>query len=107
MDLYILDSSLNEIAVIDNYTSLIWTRRYYSPGDFELYIAADKSLFEYLKIGSFIKREDDNSVMVIETIQIKTDVENGDYFTITGRSLESIIERRIFIFQTNLNSESD
>lgn len=103
MDLYILDSSLNEIAVIDNYTSLIWTKRYYSPGDFELYIAADKSLFEYLKIGSFIKREDDNSVMVIETIQIKTDVENGDYFTITGRSLESIIERRIFIFQTNLN----
>lgn len=103
MDLYILDSALNELAIIDNYTSLIWTRRYYSPGDFELYIAADKNLLEYLKIGYFIKREDDDSAMVIETIQIKTDVENGDYFTITGRSLESIVGRRIFILQKQLN----
>lgn len=103
MDLYILDSSLNEIAIIDSYASLIWTKRYYSPGDFELYVPADKNLLESLKMGYFIKREDDNSVMVIEAIQIKTDVENGNYFTITGKSLESIIGRRIFITQTQLN----
>lgn len=103
MDLYVLNSSLNEIAIIDNYASLIWTKRYYSPGDFELYIPANKDLLTYLQMGNFIKREDDDSVMIIETIQIKTDVENGDYFTITGKSLESIVARRIFIRQTHLN----
>lgn len=103
MDLYILNSSLNEIAIIDGYASLIWTKRYYSPGDFELYIPADKNLLEYLQMGNFIRREDDDTVMVIETIQIKTDVENGDFFTVTGRSLESIVARRIFISQTQLN----
>lgn len=99
MDLYILDSSLAPIAIIDSYASLIWTKRYYSPGDFELYIPANKNLLNYLQMGNFIKREDDNTVMIIEKIQIKTDVENGDFFTITGRSLESIIARRIFIRQ--------
>lgn len=103
MDLYILDSSLVPIAIIDSYASLIWTKRYYSPGDFELYVPADKNLLSYLQMGNFIKREDDDTVMVIETIQIKTDVENGDFFTVTGRSLESIIGRRIFIRQTQLN----
>lgn len=103
MDLYVLDSSLAPIAVIDSYASLIWTKRYYSPGDFELYIPANKNLLSYLQIGNFIKREDDDTAMVIETIQIKTDIENGDYFTISGRSLESIISRRIFIKQTQLN----
>lgn len=103
MDLYILDSSLAPIAVIDSYASLIWTKRYYSPGDFELYLPADKNLLECLRMGNFIVREDDSSAMIIETIQIKTDAENGDYFTITGKSLESIIARRIFVIQTSLS----
>lgn len=103
MDLYILDSSLNEIAVIDSFSSLIWTKRYYSPGDFELYIPADRRVLEYLQIGNIIKREDDDSAMIIKKIQIKTDVENGNFFTITGRSLESIVGQRIFILQTQLN----
>lgn len=103
MDLYILDSSFTPIGVIDNFASLIWTKRYYSPGDFELYIPANKNLLEYLQMGYFIAREDDSSVMIIETIQIKTDTENGDYFTVTGKSLENIIARRIFIRQTQLS----
>lgn len=103
MDLYILDSSFTPIAVIDNFASLIWTKRYYSPGDFELYVPADKNLLSYLQMGNFIKREDDDTVMIVESIRIKTDVENGDFFTITGRSLESIIGRRIFRQQSRFS----
>lgn len=103
MDLYILDSSFTPIAVIDNFASLIWTKRYYSPGDFELYIPANKDLLTYLQMGNFIKREDDDTVMIVESIRIKTDVENGDFFTITGRSLESIIGRRIFRQQSRFS----
>ena len=33
--------------------------------------------------------------MNIETVEIATDAENGPQFMVTGRSLESILERRI------------
>ena len=103
MDLYILDSSRTPVAVIDNFTSLIWTTRYYTCGDFELYMPADKSLLEYIRIDNFIIRENERSVMIIEKIEIKTSAEDGDFFIITGRSLEGLLARRIIWSQTNIS----
>lgn len=99
MELLILNKSFQPVSIIEGYTSLIWTKRYYGYGDFELYIPADPALLDVLKTDYFITRSDDESVMIIEKIEIKTDVENGDYFIITGRSLESILMRRIFDMQ--------
>lgn len=92
------------IAILDCFTSLIWTKRYYACGDFELYLPADDSLLDILRPNMFLTREDDDSVMVIEKFNIKTDAENGDYFIIAGRSLESILYRRIFDRQFTLNN---
>ena len=96
MELYILDKQRTPVAVVDAYTSLIWTTRYYTYGDFELCIPADKKYLDFLKRDYFVTRDDDDSVMLIEKIQIKTDTENGDLFIVSGRSLESILTRRIF-----------
>lgn len=95
MDLYILDQSLDQIAVLDTYKSLIWTDRYYSYGDFEIYIPISRDLLGYLKQDYYIQRKDSDRAMIIEKILINTDVEEGNYLTITGRSLESILLRRI------------
>ena len=104
MDLYILNSSFNPIAIIDSYKSLIWTTRYFTCGDFELYIPANNELLNYLVIDNLIIREDDSSVMIIEKIEITTSVEEGDFFIITGRSLESLLSRRIIWTQTNIST---
>lgn len=40
MDLYVLNKNLETTGVIDAYESLIWTPRYYTYGDFELYLPA-------------------------------------------------------------------
>ena len=40
MDLYILNKNFEKIGLIDTYESVIWTTRYYTYGDFELYIPA-------------------------------------------------------------------
>lgn len=106
MDLYILDSNLTPVAIVDNYKSLIWTTRYYTCGDFELYIPADNNLLEYIKQDYLIIREDDSTVMIIEKIEITTDAENGDFFIITGNSLESILSRRIIWSQTNISTSN-
>lgn len=98
MDVYVLNpqNGYEPVAVLDTFKSLIWTKRYYNCGDFELYIPAYDSLLEFLQPDYFLVRDDDDSVMVIETLKVQTDAENGDFFIVTGRSLESILLRRIF-----------
>ena len=106
MDIYVLNTAGNIIAVMDNYRSLIWTKRYFTSGDFELYICADKKLLDYLKIDNMLMRDDDDSVMIIEKIRITSDRENGDFFIVSGRSLESLLARRIIWNQTNISTNN-
>ena len=44
----------------------------------------------------YISIDDSDRIMIIEDIEIITDIENGDHLKISGRSLESILDRRIF-----------
>ena len=109
MQIYVLGDDYSPVFVIDSFTSLIWTKRFFDCGDFELYISADKKLLDYIHEDSLLIRDDDDSVMVVETLRISTDAENGDYFIFSGRSLESILYRRIFLSQfivsdTTINS---
>lgn len=110
MNVIFLDPSFNETAVVDEYKSLIWTKRYYTAGDFELYAPATDELRTVLPQSPlaesgcpFVKRDDDDSVMIVEKYELTTDAENGDYYIISGRSLESILSRRIVWSQTNIN----
>jgi hypothetical protein len=95
MQLYIKNKSFETIALIDEYTSVIWTKRYFTCGDFELYLPVTSKLLEILAIGNYVYRLDDDEVMVIEKIEITTDAETGNYLIVSGRSLGSIIGRRI------------
>lgn len=106
MDLYILNSQFTPIAVIDSYKSLIWTSRYYTAGDFELYLPANNDLLQYFQIDNYICRDDDDSMMIIEKIDITTSTDEGDFFIITGKSLESILSRRIIWTQTNISTSN-
>lgn len=104
MDVYILNSDFEEIGIIDVYNSLIWTTRYYESGDFELYMPASSAALELLTSGKYVARDGTKNIMVIEKIEVKTDVTNGNFITVTGRSIESILSRRIILAQTNINT---
>lgn len=95
MYIYILDKNLKRIGLIDNYVSLIWTTRYYLCGDFELYLPVTSDFFEMLQIGYYLQTTESDYTMIIESIDIKTDAENGNYLTVSGRSVESLLDRRI------------
>lgn len=95
MDLYIMDTNFNIIDVIDTYESLVWAERYYTYGDFELYTPITQKFLDELKQDNYVMRRDSETVMIIDKIQINTDVEDGNYLTVTGKSLESILDRRI------------
>ena len=83
-------------AICDTFSSLLWDIEFYSPGRFEIYIAANAVNISVLTLGRLVMRSDDkNHIGIIENVQIVTDTENGDYLTVSGRFLPCLLERRI------------
>lgn len=95
MNLFVLNQDLDVVTIIDTYTSMIWTDRFQECGDFELVKPMDLDILQHVKQDYYLWRNESEHVMIIEKISIKTDAENGSEVTVSGRSLESILDRRI------------
>lgn len=95
MNLLVLDTNLETIAVADTYESFIWTDRYYEYGDFEIYTPMTNDILSYIKQDYYLQSRDSEHVMIIEKLLVSSDTEDGNHITVTGRSLESILDRRI------------
>ena len=103
MELIVLDTFLKMLSVLDTFESLIWTERYSAYGDFEVYTSINDSVLEILKDDYYLWLKESDQTMIVEDRKIESDAENGNHFTVTGRSLESILERRIIWKQTILS----
>lgn len=95
MEATILDFNFEQVGIIDHYKSFIWTDRYNEYGDFEIYIPIKDSLPDTIKKGYYLWNANSEHLMIIETINIDSNIEDGACYIITGRSLESILNRRI------------
>jgi len=102
MELTILNSSFEIIGIIDTFTSLIWTDRYYDFGDFEFSKSPDLTFITLLNQGSYLALPESEHLMVIENIHIRSSIEEGNSIIVKGRSLESILDRRIIWSLTSL-----
>lgn len=107
INIYVLDTNFDVAGVIDAYESFIWTDRFCSYGDFELYTAFDSYLLSLCRQGYYLYIKYSEHLMIIEGLEIETDVENGNKLRITGRSLESILDRRIIWTQTIIGGTND
>lgn len=108
MQLFVLDKSFEVVSLCDTFSSLIWTERYSGYGDFELYLPASVANINMFPRGFYLwliepfvydkngkKIETRNDVMIIEKTELSTDIEEGDQLIISGRSLESLLLRRV------------
>ena len=95
IDIYVLNTDFQVVGVVDAYESFIWTDRFYSYGDFELYTAFDSRILDICQQDYYLWIKQSEHMMIIEGIEIESDADNGNKLRITGRSLESIIDRRI------------
>ena len=110
--IYVLSQDFTIQGVIDEYVSIIWRPAYADIGDFEIFLGATPKSVTLLREGNYVVRSCDISVdngittykkvMQIKNIQISTDVENGDYLTVTGRELKYLLHQRLVWGQTNL-----
>lgn len=103
MDIVLLDKNFIPVYVVDSYESFIWTDRYSEPGDFEYYNLANEEILNTFKIGYYLINSESDHTMIVESIETESDAENGDHVRITGRSIESLLERRLVWSQTIIN----
>lgn len=100
MEGLILNRKFEAQCYLDAFESFIWTNRYNEPGDFEYYAPVDKTPMEYMVKDYYIWRQGTDRLMIIEDIEIDSDAEEGPHVTLTGRSLESLLERRVVAYRT-------
>ncbi len=98
----IMNTSFERIAEIDDYISFIWTARFYSAGDFELCVSADKDISLFQK-GFYVVRDDDENTGIIEDLKIHRNEDGNEMLVIKGRFLSAILERRIIAVQTTVS----
>lgn len=93
MNLYALGTNFNKEALIDEYTSVIWTERFGDSGDVTLVVpdtAANRARFGD---GAYLGSDETDQVMVLDTADIK----NGE-MKLTGFTLDKLIfENRLVL----------
>lgn len=102
MSVFVLDTNFQSVGVVDVFNSFLWTDRYYKYGDFEIYTEANAEILELLKEDYYLWYSNSEHVMIIEDFEVSSDTEEGTKFIYKGRSLESILDRRIIWSQTTL-----
>jgi len=93
IEVRIYNPALELQGIIDEFSSLVWLRRYQEPGEFELrtpYAAESKRLLIPENIVQRYDGEETVDAGVIENIQM-----NADEIVIKGRFLESYLDRRL------------
>lgn len=91
----IIDIEFNLLAEIDDYESLIWTRRWHKAGEFELHISVNKANTGELQKGRIIVAGNKAAFILHREISVS---ENGEEeILIEGPSVASIVGRRITI----------
>lgn len=94
MEIYILDSLLRRIEVVDKFESLIWTERYDAHGDFQLVIKSTRESRNQFISGSLLAMNLSNRVMRVDTAEDSTDADGKAVLKVTGYSLEILLRDR-------------
>lgn len=103
INIVVLNQNFEKIAIIDQYESLLWTDRFWKPGEFEIYTPVAEFALQYPVANNYLQIRNSEHTMIIEDTTIESNIETGNHIKIIGRSLESILDRRIIWNQTEIN----
>ena len=96
MEVISLNTNKQKVAIVDSYKSFIWNDRYEDLGDFELYIPADAvDLLANIHQDYYIQCSESDRTMIVEKVDYRSDIDDGNFVIISGHSLEAILKRRI------------
>lgn len=102
LEFFILDKNFKEIGTLSAFDSVIWTRRYYEPGEFEFY--TNKEYWAILEQGRYICRADNTDTAIIEHIGRE---EENDRIFAKGRFIEALLGNCVIHTQTTFSGTNE
>lgn len=91
-------------GVINDYISLQWMDGYNTVGSFSLVLADTPENRDIFKQNRYVMIEKSDKVMIIEKVKFNANLRSDGYILeVSGRSLESILERRVAFPGIGLN----
>jgi hypothetical protein len=83
------------VSVADQTKSKLWVERYRDAGEFEVVAEPESGLRTTMPIGACISHIDTDEVMIVENHQIAENADGDSELTVSGRSLETVLEQRV------------
>lgn len=81
--------------ICEDYKSVIWTERFHGFGDFKLTVPGTLENLQIYQLDYYLYTKGTNKLMIIEQVELNTEYSKQSMLTVSGRSLESILDRRV------------
>lgn len=95
MELYVLDSLLRRVKVVDGFDSLIWAERFQTEGDIEITLQSTREYRDLFQQGTWLALNQSYRCMQVESVEDKTDSEGKRTLSVKGPSIEIILDDRV------------
>lgn len=95
LELSVYNQSLELQGVIDTYSSLIWTRKYYTPSTVDLQCPGTVNNLALIKKHNIIEREDTSECVYIRDVKLTSDIEKGTVITAVCDCLSQVLYNRV------------
>lgn len=96
---YFLNQNFEVIHKLTQYESLMWVDKYDEPGNFEIYAPPLPEIKEAAQINNYFMSDKSEHLMIVEKLETTVSPSDGKRLIISGRSLESILDRRVLFMK--------
>lgn len=95
IDFIIYDKDLQALGIVDTQNSVLWERRFYEAGYFEIHVPPNDNNNELLRTGNYVMRTDAQESGFIQYIYKHTDAYGVSDITAIGRFMSYILHGHI------------
>ena len=99
MELLVYDTELNALGVVEEITSLVWTRRYQTVGECSLLVPYRADYDRLLAEGNLLMKQGGREAMQISYRCLSQTAQGNEQIEVRGQTLMSWLARRIVLTQ--------
>ena len=104
MELFLLDKDFQICGLVDDFSSLVWNRKYYECGDFKLQVGLEYK--EQFKNAKYVYSKEFIETAIIEAFNYRNTMQ-GVEIEFSGRFLESKLSQRVIDQTQYFNNKTD
>lgn len=94
MEVRVYNPELLLIGIVENFSSLLWNRKYSDVGNFELHVPLTQLSMKYFQRGNVVSFDGAKEAGVVESLRAEQTNKKNE-LTVKGRFLESYLDRRL------------